>query len=314
MTDMFSPVGKTIAHLGFEKGIVTISKNKGKFYGLFDGNKIVESETAKKFSMKSVPVLSMVISNLCKNSDNKKITVKDSNSEFMGEILKTIRDNFEDVEILMLELKPDEQVENKPREVKATKDDILINRLSMYKKCLNKYFSNIQDVRKLADILLRTKFSSSMWGGKAVLGTISSIKSDLNDISKIIDSFDEIIERSGHKLEQIPVMIKNSKVFDISQINQSVKDTTNDFFNVKTIMSSTAECLYRLFDIDKQFKEQTGYPTTWFFNSSIFYDFIYSFENLIKNLMESSRIESFVIEPLFVWKIRTIGDSKCQTI
>jgi len=87
----------------------------------------------------------------------------------------------------------------------------------------------------------------------------------------------------------------------------AVSRISENFIPVKNMISSLAQILHRLYDIDWVFKKYTGYPTTWFFNSSVFYDFLYSFENLIKSLIKTASIESGFIEPLLVWKVKTTG-------
>jgi hypothetical protein len=78
----------------------------------------------------------------------------------------------------------------------------------------------------------------------------------------------------------------------------------NDFFTIKKAMSNMVHALYDLYDIDWVFKKYAGYPTTWFFNSSIFFNFINGYDTMVENLIKAVKIESDMIEPLFVWNIK----------
>jgi hypothetical protein len=79
----------------------------------------------------------------------------------------------------------------------------------------------------------------------------------------------------------------------------------NDFFSVKNKVSKTVGVLYPLFSIDKIFKKATGYPTTWAFDPSTFYDFQYCYDGLVKKLVRLAKLEMSAIEPMFIWKVKT---------
>lgn len=307
--DMFSSPGEFLAKIKIDDKSIGISKKSRDLYGSLNGVKLIQSESKEKFVSRSIPVLSMIASNI---PVKESVKVYGNKPEYIDQILKSIRDNHEDVEILMLSLAPDEQVENSPREVKAAQEKKLIRRIKSYKKIVKNSALTVQEVNNLSDILLRTRFSPSMWGGKTVLGLMSSINKDKSKISTT--DFDAAVERSDKALDKVAMMIMKPKMFSVPVIKKSIDGVINDFSIMKTSFSKLSQSLYDLFDIDRQFKKHTGYPVTWFFNSSMFYDFAYHFENLVRNLMETSKIESGLIEPLFVWKVRKIGDDKCQTI
>jgi hypothetical protein len=73
-----------------------------------------------------------------------------------------------------------------------------------------------------------------------------------------------------------------------------------------------AQGLYPLFSIDEMFKKATGYPTTWAFDPSTFYDFQFCYDGLVKNLVRLAKTELAVIEPLFVWKVKNTGENNVR--
>ena len=74
------------------------------------------------------------------------------------------------------------------------------------------------------------------------------------------------------------------------------------------MLSRIIHDFYRLYDIGEVFKKQTGYPPTWFFDSSVFYDFQYGFENLIRHLVRMAKADATLIEPLYDLKVKLTGE------
>jgi len=311
MAGMFAKKGKLLADFKVGKNSLSVTKEGRYLFASLNGIILAGPMTNKEY-IRAVPVISHILGNLTKK--NKGVNAHLASDSAVDEILKVIRDNHKDVEILMLELKPDEQTENTPREVNGSKKSEFMTTLSDYDKLMRSFSANTDEVCSLSSSLLRTVFPDTMCGSKTIKSILSSIIADLDRSADTIEDMEGSLERVPQKVRHIAKIIKDPKIFPEEVASSVPTEFIKDYNKIKTALSDLSVKLYPLYDIDRMFRKCTGFPTTWFFNSSVFYDFTYAYETLIKNLMLCSRIEPHVIEPLIVWKVRTIGDPKCQII
>lgn len=308
MTDysdrIFAVHGKPIGIV--EAGPHTIGINGGgrKVFGLLDGRRLTESKSSKEFLEKAAPVLAMIMSNLIQKDEAIRVSAKRKDSSLLNQVLDSIRKEKEKAEVFVLEIKPDEITENKPKEIKASNRDEILSSMIRYADDLGKFEEAVKETHHMAEILLKTNLPMTMWGGREVANVLSSVKSDLEEMSPYVKRFEYLKESSVKGSEYIAQALrKNLDPSTLMKIGVGkVKGKmTENFYEMKGTMSRLAQVLHRLFNADRLFKKHTGYPTTWFFDSSIYYDFLYGFENIISNLIRSAMIEKGTIEPLFVW-------------
>jgi hypothetical protein len=247
----------------------------------------------------TTPILSMLVEEMFPENT---IRLKTSNTNLMENLVNRLQNNKKDLEVFLLKLKPDEIVQNKPREIQAAHNE-LSGRIKSYRRDILKIADNVKETKHLSDILLRTQLPKTMWGSKGIQKTLSNIQEEMQN-SINIDNFEFHTERAKNASEFLDEVIYKNARLKKEAMDELVKNISNNFFQIKRVIGSMAQNLYALFDIDKTFKKATGYPATWFFDSSIFYDFKYNFENLVKSMIRCARLEADVIGPLFVWKVK----------
>jgi hypothetical protein len=271
-------------------------RTDNRYDGMLNGCSLTESDTLKKFSSRSIPVLSLIAINLGKNFGIKGWKTADS---LLDPLLDEIKKHVVDVEVQVLDAAPDEITDNTPKEMKTAK---ILNGVAEYRNSLDGFKEVLIDTRRQAEILLKTKLPSSMWGEKKVAVVLSSVKAELLPIGQWENDLDIIMESSDRKSWATLSRLSKTAGLSKSMVKQAVGETATDvvdkFMQIKKGMSVLAETLYRLSSIDGVFKTSTGYPATWFFDSSVFYDFLYNYENLVASLIKTARIESSTMVPL----------------
>lgn len=276
--------------LNIGKDTLSFRRTDNRYDGLLNGRLLTESDTQKKFSLKAAPVLTLVASSLGKNCGIRGWKTSDS---LLDSLLDAIKKNVNDVEIQVLDAAPDEITDNSPKEMKTAD---IINGVSDYRDSLEAFKDILVDTRRQADVLLRTKLPSTMWGEKKVATILSSIKLELPEARQWENDLEATIESSERKAWTAVRMLKTAGSKQI--IGETASDMECKFQSIKKAISTLAQSLYRLSSIDGVFKKSTGYPATWFFDSSVFYDFLYNYENLVASLIKTARFESNVMVPL----------------
>lgn len=315
---IFASHGKSLGSVGIGDHTIGINGAGHKVFGMLDERRLTESRSPQEFLKKAAPVLGMVMSNFVPTDEMIRVSAKQApGNELMDTILDSIRRDKENAKIFVLQIKPDEITQNKPKQVQAYNKLQTVSSMAQYSEDLKNFQEAFDETRQMSDILLKTSLPSTMWGGKEVGNILSNVKTDMDEISRDLDQFEILVENSVRGSEYIVSAMKSSlskegmKKIGLHKVTGKM---TNNFYDIKGTMSRLAQTLHGLFNIDRTFKKHTGYPTTWFFDSSIFYDFMYGFENLINSLVRAIAIEKGIIEPLFVWKVQSTGETKCQTI
>lgn len=309
--------GKPAGYIAVNGNILNINNAGHKVFGLLNGRRITDSKSSKEFKDKATPVLSMITQNLLPD-DNKFIRIsakKRIGSDYMDNLLDRVRKDKENIKIFLLEMKPDEIEENKPRAIQSSKKNIT-KALQEYQNDVKKFSDIMKESVELANILLKSDLPESMWGGKEMRKILANIKSNSEEVYKNHEKFEISTEKSYKGAAYIASILENIDIekMDKSKIARVMSMLTEEFFKIKNTITKTAQNLYGLFDIDRTFKKITKYPATWFFDSSVFYDFQYAFEESVRNVMKAASIEADTMEPLHVWKVKTIGEFECPTI
>lgn len=300
--------GTMIGALVIGDNQLSLASHGKTILGVLNGSLLTESSSASVFEKKASPVLSMVTAELGKGKP-LRVWGDESGQNMIRTILKCIKDYPEEVKLLSLETKPDEIEINSPPTVQASG---LMELLGEYRKQVRQIAASMEETRSLAGSLLRTELPRTMWGANKIHGTLRHVQGDMDTIETDLNRFDISIERTDKSADMFRDFMPAGRLKGESAAKLA-DNVIEDFHCMKQAMSKTSQALYALFNIDPLCKKYTGYPTTWFFDSSIYYDFLYEFENLIRNLIKTTRTEQVVMAPLSSWKHRMLGEPRCQT-
>jgi len=196
-------------------------------------------------------------------------------------IIKQISENIPTDSVMVLQDKPDEHRENTP----STDEGVyrrFLNAVPNYRQNISEYTETKNNLLNLSEALCRSKFSSSMWGADKVIRRIASIRDDLKEMKEGEENFDRAVEDIGRNEKRMILFVSGrSKSPEAKKI---FGQFGSDFNEIKSFMTRLAMSLARLNRIDGVFKKYTGYPATWFFNPSLFYDFQYNYDTLTDHI------------------------------
>jgi len=281
---------------------VQISKIGKGFYSLINNRVVLANKSEKEFISKSIPIIALIVNSLKRTAQTDALRWKplDKNyTSLIDQTLKAINDNSAPVKLFVLESKPDENQDNfSPVEASGNGMD---RGLEEYKSSLKKFGETIEAVTHGAGILLRTNLEKNMWGSKEVMAMLSSIKVNMAVVGEESEVIENCIERSDRQASFIQKALRSKKESD--QTKEVIGKTIRNFSLIKSFMSGLVQASQNLYSIDNLFKSKIGYPATWFFNGSIYNDYMLDHENLVDHLIKSASLEAKVIEPLLLWKL-----------
>ena len=291
--------GQTLCTIKTGTNNVNISRNGRYFYALLNKRAVLEACSEKDAINRTTPVISTLIVALCKKGNTKQVSINNNGKnyrEMIDNMVKQISDNLRGVEISVLETVPDEIEDNSPAEVRTAS----LSGISVMKKEFPVISETIGNIRHISEILLKTNLSKNVWGVKEASVVLHDTKHNLEKMSDSFESFDKSIEHMDDSLRQLMASSKNK-----NQIRDIIGKVIDNFSTIKTVISELAQNTSKLYGIDFTFKKATGYPATWFLNSSIFHDFEYEYDSLIEHMVKMARIEEEIVNPLLVWKVQT---------
>jgi hypothetical protein len=281
---------------------VSISKIGKSFYSLIDNRAILANKSEKEFVSKSIPIIALIINSLKRTAQVDALRWKplDKNyTSLIDQTLKAIKDDPVPAKLFVLESKPDEIQDNfSPVEASGKSMD---KGLEEYKFSLKKFGETIEAVNHGAGVLLRTNLEKNMWGSKKVMATLGDIKADMAVVAEESEVIENCIERSDRQASFIQSALQSKRESD--QTKDIIGKAIKNFSIIKSYMSGLVQASQKLYSIDSLFKSEVGYPATWFFNGSIYNDYMLDHENLVDHLIKSASLEAKVIEPLLLWKL-----------
>lgn len=264
------------------------------------GSLIFSAISERDFQNNVAPVLSHVIG-LEPKTPMMRLATKDG--VFEG-LLKHIRQNSDKVKRILLTQNSDEFQENMP-----TVDP---------GQAMVAYASTLRDINKtilsfidVSQSMFRTGYSSKMYGAKTVTSKLKDIEANCKAFLEA-ETIEGPIEKSLGQLKYAYQYVKEKRATP-SSVVICIDRLVENYNTIKTIISEMLKSFYDLYNIDSHFKKNTGFPATWFFNS-LYGDFQYDYNNLIKNLMNMAQSERNVIEQLLALKVTLIGNKPCQII
>lgn len=288
--------GRVEASIKAGRDVVGISRENKRWFGMVNGRAVLASNDLEKL----LPVAVAVASALGRRNGAKGI--KCSSKSKVGqlqEVDRFIREHKDLFDKFMLdtESKPDESQENTPKEAS------LPGCLDGFRSWLSDIGKNLDGVKHTANILLKTEPAKDMWGGKKVAAVIAGIRAGMEKLSEHTESIERRLEIMDDTARYLRAAFGTPAAE--SRVKVAAGSIIANFAELKAYMSDLAQVLHRLHGIDAVFKECTGYPATWFLDSTILMDFMFEYGTLMTNLAGAARAEVSAVEPLMVWRIGT---------
>ncbi len=295
--------GRLLGEIRVGSYFINISKNGRHFYVLLNNRTIMAAKSQKELSERVVPVLSLIIKSFCKRAQTDKARWRGMDKDYtkmVTETMKGIKDNLRLVDVYLLKAKPDETQDN--RSILSSNKKNIVERLNDYRSSLKKFEETTEELKSTSGILLRTCLDKKMWGSKDVMNVINGVKSEVDVLSNDYETVERCLEHSDDLAYKIQEII--SKKYATKGLKKVAGEIVENFSILKSFSSEYVQALQRLSSIDRVFKASVGYPATWFFNGLIYMDFLFEYDNLVDHVIKFAALESDVVEPLLVWKIK----------
>jgi len=281
---------------------IEVSRSGRRLLTLLNGRAIMAAKSDKEVAERSAPVMARIISVLGKATEGIKVACSVVDRRYaarLGDVLKTIRDNSDHVEVETLEKPGDEEQDSGPKQGYPSAS--LTEGVVAYREHIAEVGRNISSLNHASEVLLRTHLAPHMWGGKEVTSVLGAVKSGMARLAGEADTLDAHLEHSDTGARYVQACLASGRD---THVSEAISRVTENFSSIKTYASELAQTLHGLYDIDRVFKASTGYPATWFLDSSILMDLGYEYDGLIGNMVKNASVEASVMEPLLAWKIR----------
>ena len=298
--------GTVLGQIYMGDDTINISKIGRRFYTLLNSRVIMAAKSKQELQNRIAPVLSHIIINMGKTSqlDSARWRPVDKKyTQMITDTIEGIQKNLRQVEIYLLKAKPDETQDN--RSILSKKKQGIVEKLNDYRSSLKKFEETKNNIQQASEVLLKVILDKKLWGRKEVMSIISEARSGMAVLSNDYETIDSCLERSDEQAGKIQIII--SKKIASKTIKSTIGSIIENFAILKSFLSELIQVLYRFYGIDQIFKTHIGYPATWFFDSAVFMDFLFEFDNLINHLIKFTELESNAIEPLLLWKIKLTG-------
>lgn len=307
MTGLFSERGRPLCAVRTASGMLTINSSDRKFMGFLGSSNLTVSETPTRFASKASPLLwRIAVPEI--GSGVVSVWKAKRAGKPLDDFLKGM-EKSRAVKVKVLEDKPDELQENKPRQCNASMN--VFGGLRRYQEDMRSVASITEETKDLSESLMRMRMPDNMWGIKVVKKHLAKVKNDLDSLEEEYHRFEIAAEATDRRIDMTASLLKREDGKKELLAN-AVAGLVKDFFVLKGLVSKMAQSLHPLSDIDRVFKKATGYPTTWAFDPATFYDFQYCYDGLIKGLVRMAKSELSTVEPLFVWKVQSMGENNVR--
>jgi hypothetical protein len=283
-------IDKPIVRISSEKDRFDITKDK-TLHCFFNSNAVIG---AKINDDSFWPITGLLVRATIRPGTEVIIKAEKNFSDFVTTLMDTINKSKQE-KVKVLEEKPDEMTENSP----AEEYHITAEEINSYREQLKNFSETFEDAIESSAILLRTSFPKTMWGAKELKSSLSKMKVASSEIESTKEVFEGAVEQSDLRISHLASCLfeKSNRKY----AEDSIDHIITNFLTMKRMMASFLQSFHRLYTSDQLFKKYSGYPATWFFDPSVFYNFIERYEDVSDNLIEASRAESLVIRPLYAW-------------
>lgn len=275
---------------------VVTSDKQGQCF--FNTVEILETKDLECFA----PVVGVLVASAC-HFPNPKIDIKSNPSyaDFLREMIDTISKS-DQAKIRVLEEKPDEMTDNKPKEAKFEAKN-----LDGFRDSVKDLYNCIDNTLSLSNVLLKTKLPRNVYSFKILDRILSRLKTASYELNENKNYCEVASEQIGIKIGQVMAAVSANKIEDTivrTTVKNAVDQVVSKFIDMKKSLASLLLDYYNLYAIDKTFKKYTGYPATWYFDPSVYYNFTESYKDVSDNLIETTRIESSVLGPMRNWQTK----------
>lgn len=179
---------------------------------------------------------------------------------------------------------------------------LLAGRLGNFRSLIKDINSTLTVCRSDALALTECRLVNSMWGADNMKRVISEINRSISDntgwdrIEFYSEKVSKSIEKIMHKIKDDPGNLSQRDRETIAGI--LIPGIIKHYFSIKTIISEVLISLSKLIYIDEKFKEETGYPASWFINSNMLEDLQSDYSKLLGFVISIPSIEAQVFNVL----------------
>jgi hypothetical protein len=249
-------------------------------------------------------IVGMLVVSACTVPETEvKIKKNPSYADFLRGLVDTLTKS-DQVKIQVLDSKPDETVDNKPKESRFN-----VQSLDDFRDKLKTYASCFDDTVALAGVLLKTKLPKTIHGFNELNKILIKTKTATENLSSVKEQYEIASEQMDNKIGQVMVAVANRMNGPSGKkiLRSAIAQVINNFDTVKRVSSEMLCSFNPLYNVNQVFKKYTGYPATWYFDPSVFYSFTERYKDASDNLIDMARAESAIIRPLQLWKNRFTG-------
>jgi hypothetical protein len=259
----------------------------------FNGSELLKCGSSEMSTI--VHIIGVLINSACNRQDSLINIIGDAtNSDFINQIQDSINKS-DTVKIHVLTQKPDETPDIAPVEAR-----ISFKNIDDYCVSFRNGAECIDDIAELIKMLSKTKLP------KAVLAI-----QELNDKFEEMKNLDflkdgefvalsEQTEKDAHTLK----IMKFQKIAHDDKhtlLLKTAKRLLKNYKRVKSQLSELISTCYPIYNINSSFKKYTGYPATWYYDPTLFYNFVEKYKDAADNLIDLTKHEKTVVMPLSSW-------------
>lgn len=286
-------MGTKIAQIHCDEDIFDVFNSEKQASCTLNTVELISAKDACSLS----PIVGLLVLSNCRKP-GMKISVKaqSSHTDFLKDLLNTISES-DQVKVRVLDSKPDEITDNKPIEATLT-----ASALEYYRDTLKNHCDCFNRTLGLSSILTKTKLPRV---ARDVEKFLNKVKIASSNLIVNCNSYEKLAERVDTCIGQLMVAMHSNRLNDSNikkLIKTSMEQVSHGTKTMKNLSSSLLLSHYPLFQVDKEFRKATGYPVTWFFDPSCYYNFSESYKDASDNLLEVTKLETSVIQPLFQWQ------------
>lgn len=287
--------GQRIAQIKCDRDNFDVTLNDKYAQCFYNRIEVMGSKDLATFA----PVVGVLVSSACRYPDTKiGVKVDPVHTDFLKNLVDSISKS-DQARVKILELKPDEISDNKPLEAKVD-----LNKLHDYRDNTRMFFACFDDALSLSDVLLSTKLPKSATSFKEIEKTMAKLKMASSELNEKRDAYEMASEQTGTRVGQLITAIDSRRTEEAGVkrlVQAAVSRIAADFLMMKKLLASLVLSHYPLYDMDNTFKKHTGYPATWFFDPSAYYNFTERYKDASDGLIEAVRSEASVVRPLYTW-------------
>jgi|GEM_PF-6873984 hypothetical protein len=281
---------KIISNINCDMGKFVIGSEDSNVSCFFNGSKVLSCSLEDLSSI--VPIIGVLVSSACNKPDSEiKIIADSTNSDFIKDIQDTIGDS-ESMKIKVLKSKPDEIEDNKPVEARISHDQ-----LDNYNTSIKNCADSVNDTLDLLKILSKTKLPKSILSSTELNNKIENMKtSSLTNVS----DYSILSEQTAKDIYTLKIINKQRIASTLKKkiMFRTSHQIIKNYNDLKTVTATLLRTYYPMYNINSSFKQYTGYPATWYYDPSVFYNFVERYKDASDNLIELTKYDNSIIAPL----------------